>query len=302
MKKYLIMSSFSLIMMACFQSCNDSSNNNTTKVPKPDHIVVVIEENHSFKQIMYPGNAPYFDTLAEEGALFINSHAVTHPSQPNYLAFYSGSTQGVTDDYCLKDSTPFTTPNLGAELIKAGYTFKGYAETLPSSNFMDCDYQEVPGYDYARKHAPWVNWIGNKENNYPDSISQPLTNFPTDYNQLPTVSFVIPNEANDMHNIGLFGDTASMQRASQWVSDHLSGYINWAKTHNSLFILTFDEDEGDDLNPNQIPTIFVGQMVKPGKYNDSIDHYSVLRTIEDMYHLPPIANAKQAKSITNVWK
>lgn len=284
-------------------SCNsNTANKSVNNIPRPNHVVIVIEENHSFKQIMHPGNAPYFDKLAAEGALFTNSHAVTHPSQPNYLALFSGSTQDVNEDYCLKDSTPFTSPNLGAELIKAGYTFKGYAETLPSGKFMDCDYQVVEGYDYARKHAPWVNWIGRMENNFPDSISQPFSNFPADYNSLPTVSFVIPNEANDMHNIDLFGDTASMQHGSQWVSDHLAGYINWAKTHNSLFILTFDEDDGDDLNPNQIPTIFVGQMIKPGKYNDSINHYSVLRTIEEMYNLSFIAKTKHANSITNVWQ
>jgi acid phosphatase len=287
-----------LTMMIFIASCQ---NKYKSALPKPDHIVILIEENHSYDQIMGSGNAPYFDTLAEEGALFTNSHAITHPSQPNYLALFSGNTQGVTGDDCLKDSTPFSTPNLGAALIKAGYTFKGYAESLPSTAFLDCDYAKVPGYDYARKHAPWVNWIGDKENNMSDSVNQPLTNFPTEYDQLPTVCFVIPNEANDMHNIGLFGDTASMQRASQWVKDHLGEYINWAKTHNSLFILTFDEDQGDDLNPNQIPTIFAGQMVKPGKYDDSIDHYNVLRTIEAMYDIPRSGNAKET-AIKNVWK
>lgn len=299
MKKYLVIAGLSFVTITFIISCKNKSE---ISIPKPDHVVIVIEENHSYDQIMYPGNAPYFDTLAKEGALFTNSHAITHPSQPNYLAFFSGSTQGVTNDHYLGDITPFTTPNLGAELIKAGYTFKGYAEMMPNTGFLGRSFQIVPGHDYRRKHAPWVNWLGNKANGLPDSVSQPLTAFPADYSKLPTVSFVIPNEANDMHNIGLYGDTVSMQRASQWVSTHLSGYINRAKTHNSLFILTFDEDQSDNLVPNQIPTIFVGEMVKPGKYDDSIDHYTVLRTLEAMYDLPPIANAKKAKPITKVWK
>lgn len=279
-------------------SCN---NKNNVSIPRPDHIVIVMEENHSYQQIMWPGNAPYFDSLAEEGALFTNSHAVTHPSQPNYLALFSGSTQGVTGDYSLKDKAPLTSPNLGSELFKAGYTFKGYAETLPADTFTGRFYGNVPGYTYARKHCPWVNWLGDKENDMPFSVNEPLTDFPTNYNELPTVCWVTPNQANDMHNIGLFGDTASMQIGCRWVKNHLGGYINWAKTHNSLFILTFDEDQSNNLNPNQIPTIFVGQRVKQGKYDDSIDHYSVLRTIEDMYGLPALGNAKATRAIKNIW-
>lgn len=296
MKKHPLLNGLLLVLVISNFSCTLSNS-----IPKPDHVVIVIEENHGYDQIIGTENAPYINQLADEGALFTNSHAVTHPSQPNYLAFFSGSLQGVTGDRCLKDTTPFTTPNLGAALIKAGYTFKGYAETLPDPSFMDCYYNKVPGYDYARKHAPWVNWIGDKQNNMPEAVSQPLTNFPSDYNKLPTVSFVIPNEGNDMHNIGLNGDTAAILRADQWLKDHLLGYIQWAKTHNSLFILTFDEDQGDDLDPNRIPTIMAGAMVEPGKYNDSIDHYSVLRTLEDMYHLAPSGNAV-AESIKSIWK
>ena len=285
-----------VFMSIAFFSCVSK-----TTFQKPDHIVIVVEENHGYNQIIGSQNAPYINELAKEGALFTNSQGVTHPSQANYLALFSGSLQGVQGDECLLKKTPFTTTNLGASLLKAGYTFTGYSETLPEAGFLDCYFSKTPGYEYARKHAPWVNWQGDKENNLPVSSNQPLSNFPSDFNKLPTVSFVIPNEGNDMHNIDLDGDTAAIKRADQWLKDHLSSYIEWAKTHNSLLLVTFDEDQGGDMVHNHIATFFVGPMVRTGQYSDSINHYSVLRTLEAMYKLPPAGDA-QAKEIKGIWK
>jgi acid phosphatase len=82
-------------------------------IPQYDHVVVVIEENHAYHELIGSANAPYINQLAKGGVLFSNSHGIGHPSQPNYLALFSGSTQGVTGDECLEGKTPFKTPNLG---------------------------------------------------------------------------------------------------------------------------------------------------------------------------------------------
>src|SRR4051812_48679099 len=102
--------------------------------PTPDHIVIAIDENHAYSQIVGSANAPYINGLVSQGALLTNSFAVTHPSQPNYLALFSGSTQGVTDD-SVPSNIPFTTVNLGAQLRAAGKTFIGYSEGLPSVGY-----------------------------------------------------------------------------------------------------------------------------------------------------------------------
>jgi len=292
-----------ILILSVIFGCNTSETKNSD-LPTPDHIIVVIEENHGFDQVIGAPEAPYINKLAEEGALFTNSHGVTHPSQPNYIALYSGDLQGVEGDECLEDTVPYTTSNLGAALIKAGHTFVGYGEDMPYEGYRGCYYKksELTGSSlYGRKHCPWVNWLGSKkENRLPDSISRPMTAFPSDFSKLPTVAFVIPNMDNDMHNHSEnFGDSARISTADQWIKDNLSGYIEWAKTHNSLFIFTFDED---DFTPkNRIPTIFAGPMVEPGKYNDSINHYNVLRTIEQMYNLEK-SGAAEADFITKVWK
>ena len=135
-------------------------------VSSPDHIVVVVEENHGYSQIIGNPDAVYINTLAKSGALFTNYHGVTHPSEGNYFALFSGSTQGVTDD-----GTYFfpNTPTLAGKLQQGGGSFVGYAE--PPAE---------------RDHSPWQSF-GDAEN-----TGQAFSQFPTDFSKLPTVSFVVP--------------------------------------------------------------------------------------------------------------
>jgi phosphatidylinositol-3-phosphatase len=246
--------------------------------PAPEHVVVVVMENHSLPDV---ASAPYIAALAAGGANFTQSFAVAHPSEPNYLALFSGSTQGVTDDSC---PHTFSGANLGSELTAAGLSFAGYSESMPSDGFTGCGSGE-----YARKHNPWADFTTV-------AASSNLVfgqHFPSDFAQLPRVSFVVPNLCDDMHDCGVGTGDA-------WLSNHLDAYNQWAKTHNSLLIVTFDEDDGGQNN--RIPTIVTGQHVKPGNYSDHIDHYSVLRTLEDAFSVPCTGNACTATPITGVWK
>ena len=248
-------------------------------IPKYDHVVIVIMENQSTDQVIGNVNAPYINSLANSGAYFNNAHGITHPSQPNYLGLFSGSTQGVTDDSC---PVNFSSANLGSQLISSGYTFAGYSEDMPSVGYTGCGYAK-----YARKHNPWVDF-----GNVPAASNQPFTAFPTDFTKLPTVSFVIPNLCNDNHDCPTnTGDT--------WIKNKLDGYVQWAKNHNSLLILTWDED---DFQPaNHVATVFVGANIRPAVYATNINHYNVLRTLEDMYLLAPLGNAASASPITDPW-
>src|SRR5262249_4556192 len=229
-------------------------------VPPPDHVVIVIEENHSFSSIIGSSQAPYINSLARQGALFTQSFPVTHPSQANYLDPFSGSTQGITSDAC---PHTFAGGNLGSQLIAAGLDFAGYSEGLPSIGSKVCS-----SGAYVRKHNPWVDF-----SNVPSGDNLRFADFPTDLRTLPTVSFVVPNLNNHIHD-------GTIVRADTWLRDHIDPYVQFAKTHNSLLILTWDED--DHSQSNRIPTIFVGPMVKPGRYSERITHYNVLRTVEDL--------------------
>jgi phosphatidylinositol-3-phosphatase len=260
----------------------------TAQTILPQHVVIVIEENHAYNQIIGSPNAPYINSLASQGTLLTNSFAVTHPSQPNYLALFSGSTQGVTSDVT-PTNLPFTTPNLAAQLLAAGTTFAGYSEGLPFVGYTGNNAGGANGY--YRKHNPWVNWqqIGSPPypaNNLPPTTNQSFTAFPSDYTQLPSISFVIPTQLNDMHD-------GTVTQGDAWLQNNLNGYVKWAKTHNSLFILTFDEDNGS--SGNRIATILIGPAFPAGlTSSQTVNHYSILAMLDDMYGLPRIGNATGA--------
>ncbi|MBC5808807.1 MAG: alkaline phosphatase family protein [Candidatus Eremiobacter antarcticus] len=130
-------------------------------------INVVVMENQGYSDINGSANAPYINSLKAKGAFFTAAYAITHPSLPNYLALFSGSTQGVTDDAC---TYTFSTSNLASQLA-----FAGYAEGDPGD-------QTCTSGDFAKKHVPWKYW---------------------GYNTLPAsgaVKFWVPDLCHDMHD------------------------------------------------------------------------------------------------------
>ncbi len=251
-----------------------------TSVPRFDHIVLVMFENKASSQIT-ASSAPYFKSLASQGASFSQSYAITHPSQPNYIALFSGSTQGVTNDDCPKT---FSGNNLGAQLIAAGLSFRGYSESMPSNGYTGCS-----SGTYRRKHNSWVDF-----SNVPAASNLTYAGFPSsgNYASLPTVAFVTPNMCNDMHD-------CSIGTGNSWLQANLDAYAQWAKTHNSLLIVNFDED--NSLSLNHIYTTFVGAGVRTGTYSEKITHYTVLRTIESAYGLSALGGAASVSPITDVW-
>jgi hypothetical protein len=245
---------------------------------RPDHVLVVIEENRGFADVIGTPTAPYINALAAQGALFDHSFALTHPSQPNYLALFSGSTQGVTDDSC---PHTFSDANLGRQVLDTGMTFAAYSEDLPAPGSSAC-----AAGGYARKHAPWANFPS-----VPAGTQLGFSAFPTDFATLPTLSFVIPNLRHDMHD-------GTIAEGDTWLSDHLDGYLRWARGHNSLLVLTWDEDDGSA--DNHIVTIVAGDHVQPATRTEKITHYTLLRTLEQWLGLPALGEAATATPIPDL--
>ncbi|HTI21977.1 MAG TPA: alkaline phosphatase family protein [Kutzneria sp.] len=273
-----IIAAAALIGSATAVAVTSSTAEAATSVPVFDHVVLVMFENHAYSQLNGSSSAPYFNSLAGQGAKFTQSFAVTHPSEPNYLAIFSGSTQGITDDSC---PHTFSGNDIAAQLIAAGKTFASYSESMPSDGYTGCSSGQ-----YARKHnaAPFFS-------NVPAASNLRYTDFPTsaNYASLPTVSYIDPNLCNDMHDCSIStGDT--------WLKNNMDAYAQWAKTHNSLLIVTFDEDNGG--SSNHIFTTFVGAHTQVGSFTNQINHYTVLSTIESAYGL---SHLNSATEITNVW-
>ena len=251
-----------------------------TSSPSPpktrwNKVVVLVMENRDETSIIGNPDAPYLNTLAKSGLNLTDMHGEAHPSEPNYIAMLSGSTQGLTDDSC---PHTYRADDLAHQVAAAGYTFTGYSDGLPHAGATDC----VVG-DYARRHAPWVSFA-----NVPASSNQPFTAFPTDYTTLPSLSYVIPNLQHDMHD-------GTVAEGDAWVREHLGGYVTWARAHGSLLLVTWDEDE--NTTANHIATFAVGAGVTASTWTKRADHYTLLATLEDAFGVPRLGKAASRSAI-----
>jgi hypothetical protein len=229
-------------------------------------------------------------------------------------------TVGVANSVVPSAWLPLTSPNLGASILATGGSFASFSESLPypswncatDSPLAPCDSVNAPSDDYRRKHNPAINWTdqfrpGGERGRRGDpdrhvlpvavnlgfeptrdpvlhrafrGFSKDAQGRPLSFDKLPSVSVVIPNEQHDAHS-------SSAAAADKWLRKAMGAYAEWALTHNSLLIVTFDEDGSTDAShgdPYQagahpIPTIFFGAKVKPGVYGQRIDHLNVLSTV-----------------------
>ncbi len=263
----------------------DYSSLDTGTVAHPDHIIFVWFENKGYDKLIGSTSAPYINSLVAQGTLFQNTYAITHPSYPNYIAFFSGNTNGVKNDNCI-NSIPFSQENLFTILRGAGKTFAWYSEGLPSTGSRVCK----SGY-YVEKHNPVTIF-----STVPDSANKPFSAFPSDFDKLENVVCISPNLVNDMHD-------GSIEQGDAWLRSNLSSLAEWCKTHNSIFVVYFDESESD--TDYRIPVVAVGQPVKVN-YQSQIryDHYSWLKTICLMFNANDswTNNLQRSRRIADCWR
>jgi hypothetical protein len=278
-------------------------------LPVYDHIVIVVEENKDYRRI---GNdldfivgsfeAPFINKLRAEGASLARMYAEEHFSQGNYYWLLSGSHQDVGFFDHVPSPGSINADNLASRLIARGRSFAGFSEGLPSIGWPEDGNDET---HYARKHVPWIAFSNIPNGGTRDTSSNlRFEDFPSGetpaFDTLPTVSVVIPNLMHDMHDPDIEYGIGAIVRGDTWLKDNLGKYYEWAKTHNSLLIVTFDENDhglfnigltspaaSDAEGQNQIATIFAGAGIKLG-YEDPtpVTHVNLLRTIEAMYGLP----------------
>ena len=229
-----------------------------------DHIVVVIEENKSFNTVINSSDAPYMNYLAQNGTLFTNAHFSSRPSQTNYIVLFSGHLHGIQ---CNQIYPKINAPNLYTALNEVGQSFICYSEDLPHAGY---DQKVYNGY--VRKHNPSCQF-----SNVPSYINQPFSSFSShNFNTLPTVSFVVPNQDHNAHD-------GTLQEADGWLYQNISKYAEWCKQNNSLLIVLFDEPETNLELDVTIPLIFYGSGVTPSINNEYANHQSVVKYILNMY-------------------
>ena len=256
-------------------------------LPDFTRVWVVVLENKGYDAIVGSADAPFLNSLIADYGLAEDLHGVGRPSQPNYLALFSGATHGVADN----DPHDIDAPTVADQLEAAGRTWAVFAENVPP----DCYRGEVaeggrdgPG-DYARKHEPAISFKSIADDPARCARIQDFSAFRPDAADL---SLIIPNLCHDMHD-------CSIRDGDSWLASFVPRIVetpDW--TSGGLLIVTFDEGDPDGGPEDRVATIVVSPDVAAGYRSDArLSHYSVLRTVEAAWGLPCLAESCYANTL-----
>ena len=262
------------------------------RVATVQRIVVVILEN---TDASVAETLPFITRLAARGAILRNDRCIGHPSQPNYIAAVSGSTQGVTGD------APVTidAPHVGDLVEQRGLTWKTYAEKYPGGCYLGATFDTVADGQYVRRHVPFLSFVDIQQNF--DRCVTHIVNaarFDDDLaaSALPALSFYIPDDIHNGHDSGPLA-------ADAWLQSRFGPLLDDPRLMDgTLFIVTYDESISKaDL---RVTTVLVGSMVRAGFASlDPYDHYDLLRTIENLLGLGTLGRLDAAaRPIAGVWR
>lgn len=250
-------------------------------IPQFSHVFIVLEENHSFTDVIGNTNMPYLNGLAAANSLATQYYADAHPSLPNYFELTVGAGTSITGTTGDSYSGVVTQDNVVRALMGAGKTWKSYAESLPSVGYLGGD-----SGPYLRRHNPFVYFSDVQNSSAQANNIVPFTQLATDItnNNLPDYAFIVPNVNDDAHNcpagMTTCTDAQMLAAADQWLSANIGPLLASAAFKNSLLIVVFDEAEDSDTTHGggQVPLVLVSPSVHAGyKSNTLYQHESTLR-------------------------
>jgi phosphatidylinositol-3-phosphatase len=246
----------------------------TGPFPKLDHIYLIVLENHDLASVIGSASAPYLNSLVAKYGLATEYLAVARPSQPNYIALFSGSTQQIADN----DVHDIQGPNLADQLDAHGRTWRVFAENDPGGCFVGPTASGGPDGDgsYVRKHEPAISFTDISSN---ASRCGNIRDFSAFDPAAADFELIIPNLCHNMHD-------CSVAVGDQFMAGFVPRILNSpAFGANSALFVTFDE--GDSQSGDQhVATMVAGAGVPPGMRSSvAHTHYSLLRSIEDSWGL-----------------
>ena len=270
----LRLSSLATVIFIIFvtMSCGNSSHSNSSSspigptptgtVPQFGHVVLVLEENSSYSQVIGNSAMPYLNSLATQYGLATQYYADFHPSICNYFMLTVG--QFITCDDAFTGVV--SDDNIVHELLAAGKTWKGYAESRGDPTLYD------RGHDPLSYLADVVNSPTQKQNLVSFSqFSSDLAN-----NSLPNFSFITPNLMDDAHS-------APLQVADSWLKTNIAPLLaNSQFQQDGLLIITFDESIPSDSEHGggHVATLIISAKARQGFQSTTFyQHESTLRLI-----------------------
>jgi acid phosphatase len=231
-------------------------------------VIVIPEENHSSSEFF--SSLPYLASLASTYGQATSYHAIGHPSLPNYLAIFGGSTYGTSSDCGIGCGPGSSGQSVWDQTLAAGKSAKAYQDGMTSN----C--ASGGGTAYAPRHGPWPYWTGTTPHANCLAHDVPLSALQPDISAgtLPVTGEITPNLNNDWHDGSAAQADAFLQN---WVpklqagSDYTSG--------NLTIIIVADEDDGSQ--GNLVPFVVVNKALSHKSVSLAANHYSLTRWLEE---------------------
>lgn len=248
-------------------------------MPGFDHVYVIVLENKEYGSVIGEPSAPYLDSLAATYGLATNYDAVTH-GIADYFALLSGSTHGITDEgvYDLSGT------NLLDQLEQHGLTWKVFAENVPPDCYLGVQAsggEDGPGM-YVRRHEPAIDFRDVSGDPSRCVNITDLTHFDP---AAANFELIIPNACHDMEG-------CSIATGDRWLGSFVPRITSSPAFRRSVLFITFDEGRTNAGGGGHVATIVVSPLGK-GHFTSAepLDHYSLLRTIEDAWRLGCLGKA-----------
>ncbi|KAG8220159.1 phosphoesterase family-domain-containing protein [Butyriboletus roseoflavus] len=272
---------------------------NSSNVPGKvfDRFIQIWLENTDYAQAM---STPTFQNLTAQGILLSSYYAVTHPSEPNYIAAVGGDFFGLAND----DLT-YIPNNISTivDLLEAqNISWASYQENMPTDGYPGYNFTNPDNYTYyVRKHNGLVIYNSLGENTTRAARIRNFNDFAVDVNNstLPQWIFVTPNLRDDGHD-------TSVGYAASWLEYWLVPLLNDLNfnTPKTLILLTFDENETYNIN-NQVYAALLGGAIPSSLWNTTDDtfytHYSTLSTVQSNWGLGNLGRQDTNKTVSNVF-
>lgn len=243
--------------------------------PSPDpsgqptfaHIALIVLENHSFSEVIGNASMPYLNSLVRQYGLAAQYYADVHPSLPNYFMLTVGKSETLNDSF----AGVVSDDNIVRELVKAGKSWKCYAEALPSPGYSGGDV-----FPYLQHHNPF-SYVSDVQSDAKQAANVvPFSEFASDLanNALPQYMFIVPDVLDDAHN-------GTLAQADSWLNQNIAPLVaSTAFQSSGLLIITFDEGDLSDTahGGGQVATVIVSQQAKKNYVSHTFfQHESTLR-------------------------
>ena len=260
-----------------------------TPVPETETpVFVIVFENKDAAEILSGNQAPYMASLAREYAYAANYRAITYPSQPNYLALFSGSTHGVTDS----ELYDIDAPSLADQIEEAGLSWRVAAENVAPGCFTGAFSLDGPDGEgiYTRKHNPAISFTPISRDPVRCASITDLTHFDP---EAADFTLIVPNACHSMHDCPIADGDAWLQGFLPLILE------SEAYRDGGVVFITFDEDRGD--GDNYVATVVVSERAQRGAASERpYTHYSLLRTVQELLGLPCLAESCNAEPMSDL--